>query len=144
MDIKTILENRARARFAKDRGTEIHRKLSRIRIDGNDITGDGELVAQIRENEQIAGLFDKFSKPEVPIAGYINDKFTSRRIDRLRITEKDIQFIDYKTDTDKVVRRDAYIRQMNEYATLLQAAYPAHTITGYILWLSDWELEEIK
>ena len=162
MDIKTILEARARAKFATDHGTKIHRQLARVKIDGNAVSGDAELVAKIVENPILSGLFDNYSRSEVPIAGNIDGKFASRRIDRLRILPPtdgkavdspqggsspprgEIQFIDYKTDTDKSARRESYMRQMREYTALLRAAYPAHTVTGYILWLSDWELEEVK
>ena len=85
------------------------------------------------------------AKTEVPIAGKLNGVFISRRIDRLVIDNngKTIRFLDYKSDTDKNVLRDKYVRQLKEYAELLRSAYPDYKIAGFILWLHDWQLDEV-
>ena len=147
-----FLGNRKKQEFATGHGTEIHHRLQFIFIDGDNVRGDlssealakgdTDLIEKIRKNPKIAGFFDKNSRSEVPIAGHINGKFVSRRIDRLKITPESIEFLDYKTDTTRV-RRDNYVAQMKEYATLLRAAYPSHKIRGHILWLHDWELEQV-
>jgi ATP-dependent exoDNAse (exonuclease V) beta subunit len=134
MTISEILESRRRQKIATDRGTAIHKQLQRAKM-------DDALMDKIRA-AGAGHLFDEHSRAEVPIAGNLGGKFVSRRIDRLRITPKAAEFLDYKTDADKSARRDKYTAQMREYATLLDAAYPGREVSGYILWLHDWTLEK--
>lgn len=107
--------------------------------------GDAEIRTKIAQHPELTHFFATNSKPEVPIAGHINGKFISRRIDRLIIddTNKTIDILDYKTDTNKTAFIDKYTAQINEYATLLRDIYPNYTIRGYILWLHDFELTKI-
>jgi len=132
--------------------------------------GDKELIEKIQKNPEIARFFintpGRRIQTEVPIAGMVDGQFISRRIDRMIInvganenspvnasdsranfhsplqTSGLIEFLDYKTDTDRTARRDKYAAQMAEYAALLSAAYPGFDISGSILWLHDWELEK--
>ena len=152
-----FLKAREKQGFATGRGTEIHRQLQFLKLDseygGAGLTQTGKksdlgtrsphLQEKIRENLKLAQFWGTDTRPEVPIAGYLNGKFVSRRIDRLKITLEAVEFLDYKTDADKTIRRDKYAAQMKEYATLLRMAYPNRTIRGYILWTHDWELEKI-
>jgi len=133
-------------KYATQSGTKIHALLKNIVIDKNTGNiGDTEFINRIQQHPELTKYFTKNTKTEVPIAGFINGIFISRRIDRLLIddTNKNITFIDYKTDTDKQTFIDKYKKQLNEYAQLLKSAYPEHKITGYILWLHDWQLEKL-
>ena len=136
MTIFEILESRRKQKIATGHGTAVHKQLQRSKI-------DSALMEKIRA----AGaehFFDEHSRAEVPIAGTINGKFISRRIDRLRTAPDGvIEFLDYKTDTDKNARRAMYTAQMREYAALLSAAYPGRAVAGNILWLHDWTLEKL-
>ena len=87
----------------------------------------------------------RWRKTEVPIAGTINGRFISRRIDRLFTDDenKRVYVLDYKTDTDRAAFHDKYVEQINEYKTLLRDIYPNYEIRGYILWLHDFSVEEI-
>jgi len=134
MTISEILKSRQSKKIATNRGTAMHKKLQRARI-------DSALMEKIRA-AGIERMFDEHSRAEVPIAGNINGKFISRRIDRLRLSADAAEFLDYKTDTDKDARRGMYAAQMREYTALLTAAYPGRAVTGYILWLHDWTLEK--
>jgi ATP-dependent exoDNAse (exonuclease V) beta subunit len=90
-------------------------------------------------------FFTSNAKTEVPIAGVLRGVFVSRRIDRLLVNNdnKTIDFIDYKTDTDKNAFIEQYRHQLKEYAELLHSAYPDYKINGYILWLNDWSINKI-
>ncbi len=136
-----ILSKIKKQRAATDFGTDIHRRLRNIVIDGDIATGDVDLVKKIRA-AKLEMFFRPDAKTEVPISGKINGCFLSRRIDRLLIDET-VCFIDYKTDADKTAFRDKYIAQMNEYAHLLRGIYSDRQIRGYIIWLHDFTLEEI-
>ncbi|MCL2017404.1 MAG: UvrD-helicase domain-containing protein [Alphaproteobacteria bacterium] len=137
-DIITARESR---KYAIEAGEKIHRQLSHILIDGDDTNGDAKLIEKIRTHPEIARFFEKNSRAEVPVAGFVNGKFISRRIDRMIVTSDIIEFVDFKTDTDKTIHRDKYTAQVAEYEALLRTAFPNRTIHGYILWLHDWELE---
>ena len=143
ISLKDFIAKQDAQKRATNFGTDAHKKLQHIVIAPDAEHGDTVAIAEIKKHPEIAALFGTDTRTEVPIAGYINGKFISRRIDRLIIRDNEIIFVDYKTDTDRTTNRDKYEYQMREYETLLRAAFPAHTITGYIIWLHDWELEKI-
>ena len=126
-------------------GTDVHAKMQCIVVDTNICIGDSEIVEVIKNHQDLKSFFTASAQTEVPIAGIINGRFVSRRMDRLLINNdtKTINFIDYKTDTDKTVFIDKYKHQLKEYAELLRSAYPDYKINGYILWLHDWALDKI-
>lgn len=143
--LQNILAQLESQEFATKNGRAIHAKLQRIIIKKDGFIGDEELCKKILTHHNLLNFFGENSKTEVPIAGYINGRFVSRRIDRLVIDEnkKEIHVLDYKTDTDKSAFLDKYIVQIKEYTTLLHEIYPNYKIHGYILWLTDFSIEEI-
>lgn len=142
-ELNKILEDFEKEEFAKKIGTEKHIKMQEIIIDSDLEIGDKSLIQQIKQNKELLPFFLKESKTEVPIAGYINGIFISRRIDRFIINNDKIRFIDYKTDINKEKYKDKYLEQLNEYNLLLKDIYPNKKISGYILWLTDFSLEKI-
>ncbi len=132
--MREILNTAIRKKFATDAGTAMHRRLQCV-------TTDDEII---KSHPELAPFFGPNAKTEVPIAGVINSKFISRRIDRLIHTGDTIIFLDYKSDTDKFARHENYVAQIHEYSALLHAAYPDAIIRGFILWTNDFTLEEIK
>lgn len=140
-----ILKQCEQARFATDAGTQMHKRLQRVMIDGNETSGDPDLVARISAKTELLPFFCMSAKTEVPIAGTIKGLFVSRRIDRLVVDtpNKTVYVMDYKTDTDKAINHNKYIAQVREYVALLRAIYPDYTIIGYILWTHDFSLEKI-
>jgi len=133
-------------KYATQSGTKTHVKLKNIVIDemhGN--RGDAEIINHILQVPNLKQYFCPNAQTEVPIAGFINGNFISRRIDRLLMNHKTktIDFIDYKTDTNKDVFIEQYKKQLDEYAQLLRSAYPDYKIKGYILWTADWTLQQI-
>jgi len=131
--------------FATRTGTNMHALLQRVVVDDMRVIGDKNITDIIVNRPDLKPFFCTNAKTEVPIAANINGRFISRRIDRLLInhTTKTIDFIDYKTDTNKNAFLGQYKTQLKEYATLLHSAYPNYKITGYILWLQDWTLDKI-
>lgn len=132
--------------FATKSGTQMHNILQHIVVDdsfGNH--GNTDIIEIIKSKPELKRFFVATAQTEVPIAGKINGCFLSRRIDRLLINHdtKTIDFVDYKTDTDKTLFVEKYKKQLNEYHELLKSAYPNYEINGYILWTHDWVLEQI-
>lgn len=144
--LNEILSEIKRADYATDAGRKLHTKMQKINAGDTESRGNDELIAKITKNPQLMKFFTPTSRTEVPIAGNINGKFISRRIDRLVIDDatKNIYVLDYKSDTDKTAYRDKYAAQICEYIALLRDAYPDYTTHGYILWLQDFELVEIS
>lgn len=139
--IREFLSARKSKKHAVRFGTDKHLEMQRI----NMADKDNEIVKKISANPSLFVFFSNDSRAEVPIAGIMNGKFITRRIDRLVIDNENrqIKFLDYKTDTDKDTFREKYIYQMNEYAQLLKSAHPDYSVEGYILWLTDFTLERI-
>ena len=143
--LNEILDAYTNTEYATDAGLRMHTKLQSIVIDGNSCTGDAGLVDQISAHSDLLPFFAPNTRPEVPIAGYINGRFISRRIDRLCIDDmnRKISVLDYKTDTTHDRFYDKYIEQIREYVQLLRMIYPDYSIEAYILWTHDFSLEKL-
>ena len=143
--LHNILSAHDSAMHATAHGTQMHGRLQHIVIDGPNTRGDSGLVRLIQRNPDLVPFFAPNSRVEVPIAGTINNRFISRRIDRLRIDDdaKSISILDYKTDINHNTFRDKYIIQLREYMTLLRTLYPDYKISAYILWTHDFSLEKL-
>ena len=144
--LNSFLQNAISKQYAVEHGTRMHVLLQKIVIDdGSGDVGDKDIVAKIKYNPDLVPFFLSAAKTEVPIAGFIDNHFVSRRIDRLLIdhNNKTIRFIDYKTDLNTTDFYDKYKIQLTEYAKLLKSAYPKYKISGFILWLNNWVLEHL-
>ena len=130
----------------KHAGRRIHSGMRHIIIDNDKTCGNPEIIAQIKSHPNLLEFFSANSMTEVPVAGFIIDTIVSRRIDRMIINNdnKTIKILDYKTDTDKNIFLSKYIAQIQEYKILVQDIFPGYTVYGYILWLNDFSLTEIK
>lgn len=143
--LRNIIDQMVRQDYATDTGRKMHARMQRIVIDGAASRGDADIRAKILENPTLAQMFSPASRTEVPIAGTINGRFVSRRIDRLLVDDKNkcVYVLDYKTDIDRTTFHDKYLEQINEYKTLLRDIYPDYEIRSYILWVHDFSVEEI-
>lgn len=144
-NLQNLLNKIKKSGHATGSGSHMHSLMQHIVIDGKGTHGDNELVQQILSHPNLDKFFTPASRTEVPIAGYINGKFVSRRIDRMVIDhdKKTIDILDYKTDIDKSAMVDTYIAQIGEYKTLVRDIYPQYNVRGYILWTHDFSLQEI-
>lgn len=143
--LKEVLSQLERQEFATETGRAVHAKMQHIVIKKDAFIGDISLCEKIFSHPNLLSFFDEKSKTEVPVAGYINGRFVSRRIDRLVINDdkKEVSILDYKTDVDKSTFHDKYVAQIKEYVTLLYGIYPEYKIHAYLLWLNDFSLEEV-
>ena len=132
------------AKYAADAGQKMHQRLQQVVL-GDVSRGDQELVKKICSIPNLAEFFGTNSKSEVPIAGTINGRFISRRIDRLVIDDaaKTVSVLDYKTDINHDTYYEKYIAQLHEYVSLLHSIYPNYKISAYILWTHDFLLEKV-
>lgn len=143
--LNKILADKNSAKHATDSGTKMHKMLQCVVIDDDTEIGNNNLISQIKKHPDLIRFFNKTARTEVPIAGTINGRFVSRRIDRLCIdnTCKHIDIIDYKTDINHETFYAMYVSQVREYYVLLKSLYPEYQIDTYILWTHDFLLEKI-
>ena len=64
-----------------------------------------------------------------------------KRVDRLIISKKNLTIIDYKS-TPSQIETDQ--EQVKEYLEILSGIYPEKNLKGFILYLDDFSLEEVK
>lgn len=143
--LNEFIKNQDAEKYATQNGRAIHAKLQFVRITPTPI-GAPDLIAKIMAGgAELQSFFTDDARVEVPIAGVIDGRFISRRIDRLVVdgATKTVRVLDYKTDIDTEKYRPKYIAQLREYAELLKQIYPRHKISCYILWLHDWHLEKL-
>lgn len=143
--LHNIISEQASTKHAKNYGTKIHNMLRHTVIDATKTSGDAEVLRKIQSTPGLSRFFCAQSKTEVPIAGTINGRFISRRIDRMHVDKNNrhIDVIDYKTDINPDANRTKYIAQINEYVNLLAAIYLDFSVDGYILWTHDFSLEQV-
>ena len=129
-------------------GVDIHRALQFLDLDmdgcddGNVCAAKSPLATKIKQNPEILKFWGAGARTEVPIAGLTDGKFQSLRIDRMIVQGDEVLFLDYKTDQTRE-RRDEYIKKLSQYSALLARVYHGKKIRAHILWLHDWELEEV-
>lgn len=143
--LNDLISARAHQEYATASGRRTHAQMAHVFYTENGWTGNSELVKQIAQIPNATEFFGPLSKTEVPIAGHLDGKFISRRIDRLYVDDVSHRVIvlDYKTDTDKNMFRKKYIEQLKEYYLLLKQIFRGYSIECKILWLNDFTLENI-
>ncbi len=131
--------------FATGSGTDAHVRMSKIRFCNGDFVGDKNIISKIKTDTELCEIMGPLSRTEVPLAGYIDGVFLSRRVDRLYVNEntKSVIVLDYKTDTDKKRYYEKYRAQLIEYYKLLKEIFPNFNIKCKILWLCDFTLENV-
>ncbi len=102
------------------------------------------LVERI-EAPDLAPFFETGSMTEVEIlASLPSGDDMSGRIDRLRITDRDIFLLDYKTDANppSILTPDmSAVQQISLYSQSVSEAYPGRTMHVAILWTADRRLD---
>jgi ATP-dependent exoDNAse (exonuclease V) beta subunit len=145
--LSAILNERQRQQIAMDSGTNMHARLGKVFCDASGIWyGDADLVSRLSVVPELTELMGPLSKTEVPIAGKINGRFISRRVDRLYVNRdtKTVVVLDYKTDTNKKTYYQKYAEQLNEYRELLKQIFRYFDIRCKILWTDDFTLENLN
>lgn len=142
--LNKLLQEHENRKFATATGQRMHDKMRHIVIDGTG-RGDADILKVILSRPDLLRFFGPDSRTEVPIAGYINGKFISRRIDRMVVNHKTktILILDYKSDVDKSAFYRNYVAQIHEYRELIHEIYPDYTAAGFILWLHDFTLVQV-
>ncbi len=143
--LHNIISAHEQSHYATNAGNQMHAKLRHIVVDKKTERGDSDIIAKIKNAPELLQFFGADAQTEVPVAGILDHRFISRRIDRMTINhiEKCIKILDYKTDTNRDLRHNQYMAQIREYAELLRMIYPHYQISAYILWTHDFLLENV-
>ena len=95
-------------------------------------------IGRILDDPELAALFGRGSRAEVPLAGVVGDQPVFGQVDRLTIGADEVLVIDYKTDRSPPANPDAiplpYLRQMAAYRALLGEIYPERKVRCALLW----------
>ena len=144
--LQELIQSSNQQNFATAAGRDVHRQMQKIFFDANgNANFNNNLVDKIKSIPELVKIMGPMSKTEVPIAGVVNGRFISRRIDRLYINQntKTIIILDYKTDIDKNVFREKYIDKLTEYRELLKQIYNGFSVSCKIFWTNDFTLENV-
>ena len=94
--------------------------------------------------DHLAHIFAPDALAEVPVSATLNGTRLHGVIDRLIVTETEIQVIDFKTNATVPASADAcpegLLRQMGAYASALSQIYPGREIRTAILWTRTAQL----
>ncbi len=113
----------------------------------NDIEIILKEVFAILNGKDLKGLFGPGSRSEVPMVGQVGSFSLSGQVDRMVVSDNEVQIIDYKTnrppprDVENIPR--IYIKQMAAYRAVIKKIYPKHNVRTYLLWTDVTRLMEI-
>ncbi len=143
--ITDLINKKLHTEYATATGGAMHKQMQRIFWTPNGWTGNADIIKYISNIPNLQEFMGPLSRTEVPIAGTLNGRFISRRIDRLYVNHdtKKVVVLDYKTDIDKKLFYKKYCEQLKEYSELLKHIYKGFNIECKILWLNDFTLENI-
>ena len=105
-----------------------------------------DTASTLLHHPELRPLFMEQSYAEVPIAGMIDNKPYSIKIDRLVIRNDRIVIIDYKSNSYTPTSRRipiAYRHQLDIYRRLVQDMYSEKNVETYILWTQTATLMKV-
>jgi len=109
---------------------------------------DIQATLKILTDTLFKDIFGPESLAEVPISGRIDGIPFHGRIDRLLVRSDTLTIVDYKTSPNPPLRLkdvpEAYIKQLEGYATALRTIYPHHQIQKILLWTAGPLLQLIE
>lgn len=106
-----------------------------------------EIISEIKlllSNKGYIGLMSGVSRSEVPVAGYVDGKFITGKIDLIIFKTDEIIIADYKTNRDakenKNILVEKYTNQMELYKKLLKLMYPDKNIKTCLIFTKTTEI----
>lgn len=101
-------------------------------------------AVRVLTSETLASVFSENALAEAPVSATVNGHRIHGVIDRLIVTDTDIQVIDFKTNATVPDRAEAcpegLLRQMGAYADALSQIYPDRPVRTAILWTRSAKL----
>ncbi|MFV0474497.1 MAG: PD-(D/E)XK nuclease family protein, partial [Pikeienuella sp.] len=104
-------------------------------------------AARARALPEAARFFAAGAVAEAAISVMIGGARVAGRIDRLVVSDKTVDFVDFKSDSappgTAEEAPDAYLAQMAAYRAALAGIYPGRLIAAHILWTAAPRLDRI-
>ncbi len=92
----------------------------------------------ILDHPDLAPLFGRGSRAEVPLTGYVDGVVIGGLVDRLAVLPDRVLIADYKTSRDPPVSLDRipvlYLRQMAAYRGVLRGIFPTRPVLCALVW----------
>lgn len=105
-------------------------------------------ILKLYDNETFAFIFGPDSYAEVPVAGEIDGRIVSARLDRLYVGADRIIVVDFKTNRPAAAEltdvAPLYLKQLTAYRRLVEKIYPQKPVETYILWTNSANLMKIN
>ena len=102
-----------------------------------------EDVTRLIDHPDLAAIFDRQARAEVPVSGRVGDHIISGVIDRLLIGDDHVLIIDFKTgkppEKDQDIPRD-YVYQLAIYRHVLAEIYPRHAVRAGLVYTENASL----
>ncbi|MBB6253610.1 double-strand break repair helicase AddA [Nitrospirillum iridis] len=102
---------------------------------------------RVLTHPEFAPLFGPGSRPEVPLVGTVGTRPLAAQIDRLVVTDTDVQIVDFKTNRPPPQTAEdiphLYVAQMAAYRSALRQIYPDRTIRCLLLWTDGPFITEV-
>lgn len=150
-------------RFKIRRGVVLHELLSRIgllenrdipRAVKNAVDEARHLFAQIEDwsvyetdlrkllqNDQVIKFFNAPGAKVFQERDIVDENGQTRRVDRLIVANNEIMVVDYKSSRQGL---DKYRDQVRNYMRILSGIEPGKNIKGFLVFLDDQSVEEVK
>lgn len=143
--ITDLINKNLQIEYATTTGRKTHMQMQKVFYTSNGWVGDENIINRLLNVPELKEFMGPLSRTEVPIAGTVDGRFISRRIDRLYVNNdtRKVVILDYKTDIDKKIFFEKYRVQLKEYYELLKQVYNGFNVECKILWLNDFTLENV-
>ncbi|XDZ65185.1 double-strand break repair helicase AddA [Alphaproteobacteria bacterium LSUCC0684] len=93
---------------------------------------------RVMADPALADIFHPDARAEVPVSGLVGTRVVTGIIDRLRITEKTVTLVDFKTGQPPEEKLPPhFLSQMGLYANLLGQIWPGHDIRAGLVFTED-------
>lgn len=91
-------------------------------------------------NKHIKPLFFDLSAMVFTEKEFIDKKGQARRIDRMLVSDKEVQIIDFKSSSES---QDEHYKQVQDYLKILKDVYPTKQLKGVIVYFDSAEVKAV-
>jgi len=95
-------------------------------------------ATRVMADSALRDIFHEDARAEVPVSGLLGERVVTGVIDRLRVTDKTVTLVDFKTGQPPQGKLPPYfLAQMGLYAELLRKIWPHHQLRAGFVFTED-------